>query len=197
MNNADCSLSIGGHCTKHYVYNMSITSLQVRCGIETLGLYLLLTWTNFNPSIDKYLYPSSSADWIYLFIAELQRLHLCARDYLSIPGLELICVRKSGLWSGCLGSGGCVIPRFRHMMFPDLLESIYNILYKISARFLCALSCFGYFYSKGIYFNNVPKLFRVTSLAKGQSYDEHGCPSVSDVNMKDTTINPIEHWTVC
>ena len=68
----------------------------------------LLTWFNFNPSVDKYLHPLWSVGWNYLPIPKRQqcnhwslgmdkRFHLTlywACDYLSMLGFRLIHVNK-------------------------------------------------------------------------------------------------------
>ena len=71
---------------------------------------LLLTWTNLNPSMNKWLYPLKCVGWNYLSIPKPQRCNrwrlrmekkfhptlYLACDYLSVPGLKVMHVSKSG-----------------------------------------------------------------------------------------------------
>ena len=73
---------------------------------------LLLTWINFNPSMDKQLYPLPSMGWNYLSFPKPQRSNRWSLemgtaipshtynecDLSSILGLKLIHVSKKGPW---------------------------------------------------------------------------------------------------
>ena len=56
---------------------VNIISCNNMAPVETKSLLwpLLLTWFNFNPSMDKLLHAQKSVGWNYLSIPKLQRLH--------------------------------------------------------------------------------------------------------------------------
>ena len=76
----------------------------------TLLWPLLLTWFNFNLSMDKQLQAQLSVGWNYLhhwslgMDKELHPTHYNGCNYLSMLGLKLIHVSKSGPW-GCRADG--------------------------------------------------------------------------------------------
>ena len=105
-------------CGDDYVQFQTIGTIFVY-SVAEYQWPLLLTWFNFNPSMNNWLHPFQSVGWNNLSIPKLQ---LCnhwslgmdkyfhhilywVSDYLSMQGLKLIHISKGGYWS----SAGTVI----------------------------------------------------------------------------------------